>query len=150
MKENKKLLPPTYFIILLLLSIGLHFIFPIKKVIFPPYTYLGFILIIFGGVINLWTDLLLKRKRTTVKPYESPTYLITSGPFRISRNPSYLGFAAILLGVAINHGTLITFLSPITFFILIELMFIPFEEKNLERAFRKEYIEYKNQIRRWL
>jgi len=133
MKENKKLLPPTYFIILLLLSIGL-----------------GFILIIFGGVINLWTDLLLKRKRTTVKPYENPTYLITSGPFRISRNPSYLGFAAILLGVAINHGTLITFLSPITFFILMELMFIPFEEKNLERAFGKEYIEYKNQIRRWL
>ena len=150
MEKPKKPLPPTYFIILLLLSIGLHFIFSIKKVIFPPYTYLGFILIIFGGIINLWTDLLLKRKNTTVKPYENPIYLITSGPFRISRNPQYLGFAAILLGVAINHGTLIIFLSPITFFILMELMFIPFEEKNLERVFGKEYIEYKNQIRRWL
>jgi len=150
MKKSKKLLPPTYFIILLLLSIGLHFIFPIKKVIFPPYTYLGFAFIIFGGVINIWTDFLLKKKKTTVKPYENPTQLITSGPFRISRNPQYLGFTAILLGIAINHGTLITFLSPITFFILMESIFIPFEEKNLEEAFGKEYLDYKKRVRRWL
>ena len=149
MEGVKKPLPPTYFIILLLLSIGLHFVFPIKKVIFPPYTYSGFALIIFGGVINIWTDFLLKKKRTTVKPYESPTSLITSGPFRISRNPQYLGFTAILLGIAINHGTLITFLSPIAFFVLMELLFIPFEEKNLERIFREDYIEYKNRVRRW-
>jgi len=150
MGKPKKPLPPTYFIILLLLSIGLHFIFPIKKVIFPPYTYFGFALIVFGGVINIWTDFLLKKKRTTVKPYENPTYLITSGPFRISRNPQYLGFTAILLGVAINHGTLITFISPIIFVVLIELLFIPFEEKNLERIFGKRYGEYKNHVRRWL
>ena len=98
---KSKFLPPTYFIVLLLLSIGLHFIFPIKKLIFPPYTYLGFAFIVFGGVVNIWTDLLLKRKKTTVKPYENPTELITSGPFRISRNPQYLGFASIILGVAI-------------------------------------------------
>ena len=150
MEKSKKPLPPTYFIILLLLSIGLHFIFPIKKVIFPPYTYLGFALIIFGGAINIWTDFLLKKKKTTVKPYENPTSLITSGPFRISRNPQYLGFTAILLGVAINHGTLITLLSPIVFFILMELLFIPFEEKNLEKVFGADYTEYKNRVRRWL
>jgi protein-S-isoprenylcysteine O-methyltransferase Ste14 len=150
MEGAKKPLPPTYFIILLLLSIGLHFVFPIKKLIFPPYTYFGFALIVFGGVINIWADLLLKKKKTTVKPYENPTYLITSGPFRISRNPQYLGFTAILLGVVINHGTVITFTSPITFFILIELLFIPFEEKKLERTFGKEYLEYKNRVRRWL
>jgi len=150
MNRAKDILPPTYFIILLLLSIGLHFAFPIKKVIFPPHTYLGFAFIFFGGVINIGSDLLLKKKKTTVKPYENPTCLITSGPFRISRNPQYLGFAAILLGVAINHGTLITFVSPTLFFILMELIFIPFEEKNLERIFGREYIEYRNQVRRWL
>src|SRR6056297_4212928 len=136
MKKIKKLSPPTYFIILLLLSIGLHFLFPFKKFIYPPYTYLGFLLIAFGGMINLWTDSLLKRKKTTVKPFENPAYLITSGPFRITRNPQYLGFAAILLGVAINHGTVITFITPIAFVILMELLFISFEEKNLKRICR--------------
>jgi protein-S-isoprenylcysteine O-methyltransferase Ste14 len=151
MKGIKKgVLPPTYFIILLLLSIGLHFIFPIKKIIFTPCTYLGFAFIIFGGAINIWADMLLKKNKTTVKPHENPTQLITSGPFRISRNPQYLGFTAILLGVAINHGTLITFLPPIAFFVLIESMFIPFEERNLERIFGKEYLDYKIRVRRWL
>jgi len=149
-KPKKKPLPPTYFIILLLLSIGLHFIFPIKKIIFPPYTYLGFAFIIFGGVINIWADMLLKKKKTTVKPYENPTQLITSGPFRISRNPQYLGFTAILLGIAINHGTLVTFAVPIAFVFLMGLLFVPFEERNLERIFGREYGEYKNHVRRWL
>jgi len=150
MEKIKKILPPTYFIILLILLIGLHFIFPIKKVIFPPYTYLGFAFIVFGAVLNIWSDLLLKRKKTTVKPYENPTYLIISGPFCICRNPQYLGFAAILLGVAINHGTLITLVFPIAFVILMELIFIPFEEKNLEKVFGEEYREYKKRARRWL
>ena len=150
MGKPKKPLPPTYFIILLLLSIGLHFVFPIKKLIFPPYTYLGFAFIIFGGAINIWADILLKKKRTTVKPYENPTQLITSGPFRVSRNPQYSGFTAILLGVAINHGTLITFVAPIAFVVLMRLLFIPSEEKNLERIFGKEYLDYKKRVRRWL
>ena len=147
---KSKFLPPTYFFILLFLSIGLHFVFPIKKVIFPPHTYLGFIFIAFGVVLNIWADFLLKGKKTTVKPYENPKQLITSGPFHISRNPQYLGFAVILLGIAINHGTLITFVSPIAFVILMELLFIPFEEKNLERIFRKSYINYKKRVRRWI
>ena len=147
---KSKFLPPAYFFILLFLSIGLHFIFPIKKVIFPPYTYLGFVFIVFGIVLNIWADFLLKKGETTVKPYENPTQLITSGPFRISRNPQYLGFAAILLGIAINHGTLITFVSPITFVILMELLFIRFEEKNLKGVFGKKYINYKKKVRRWI
>lgn len=107
-------------------------------------------LIAFGGIINLWTDLLFKRKETTVKPFDNPSSFITSGPFRITRNPQYLGFAAILLGVAIDHGTLSTLVSPVIFVILMELWFIPLEEKNLERTFQKEYVEYKDRVRRWL
>ena len=145
-----RFMPPTYFFILLFLAIAMHFIFPIKKVIFPPYTYIGFLLIAFGGIINIWTDCLLKKRKTTVKPHKNPTYLIASGPFRFTRNPQYLGFAAIILGVAVLHGTLITFIFPVIFIILMELMFIPIEEKNLEKAFGKRYLNYKKQVRRWI
>ena len=148
--EMVRIMPPTYFFIFIGLAIGLHFTFPIKKVIFPPYTYLGFLLIAFGAVINIWSDMLLKREKTTVKPHKKPTQLITYGPFGISRNPQYLGFAAILLGIAINHGTLITFVSPITFVILMESIFMPMEEKNLEKAFGKRYIDYKKRVRSWI
>lgn len=150
MKKTKKIFPPTYFIILLLLSIGLHFIFPIKKIIFPPYAYFGWILIIFGAVLNIWTDSLFKKGKTTVKPFEKPTELIIKGPFKISRHPMYLGMVAVLLGVAILHGTLIIFIFPVIFIVLSEKLFIPYEENNLKEVFGENYIYYKNRVRRWL
>ena len=147
---KSKIRPDMYFIIFLVLSIVMHFIFPIKKLIFFPYTYFGFVFIALGIILNIWTDLLFKKKKTTVKPYKKPTQLLISGPFRISRHPMYLGMAIILLGVAIIHGTLITFVFPIIFIIFMELFFIPFEEKNLERIFGKKYLNYKKKVRRWI
>lgn len=147
---GRKILPPTFFFIFMLLSILFHFIFPIVKIVYPPYTYLGFILILFGGVINIWADLLLKKNRTTVKPYEKPTSLVTSGPYRISRNPQYLGFTAILLGVVINHGTLSMFIFPVLFVVVIEIMFIPKEEENLKKVFGEKYQNYTETVRRWI
>jgi len=147
---KSKRMPPTYFFIFLFLSIALHFLFPIEKIIYPPYTYLGFLLIAFGAALNVWADMLMKRNNTTVKPYGKPACLITSGPFGISRNPQYLGFTAILLGVVILHGTLIMFLFPVLFVIVMERIFIPFEEENLEKAFGRTYIDYKNKVRRWI
>lgn len=143
-------MPPVYFIIFLVLSIILHFVFPIEKFIYVPYTYTGFLLIVFGGILNLWSDSLFKKSKTTVKPHEKPTSLEVSGPFRISRHPMYLGMAAILLGLAVLHGTLITFIFPIIFIILMETIFIPMEEKNLEKSFGKKYLNYKKKVRRWI
>jgi protein-S-isoprenylcysteine O-methyltransferase Ste14 len=147
---RQKIMPPTYFFALLLLSIALHFILPVAQLIYLPYRYLGIVLIAFGAVVNVWTDSLFKNNKTTVKPYENPTELITSGPFRLSRHPMYLGMAAVLLGVAILLGSLIAFVFPIIFVILLELLFIPFEEKNLQQAFDAEYADYRRKTRRWI
>ena len=147
---NKKIMPPTYFIVLLFLSIGLHFVFPVMRLISSPYNYLGILIIIFGIILNLWTDSLFKKKQTTVKPHEMPNFFISSGPFRISRHPMYLGMALILLGVAVFLGSLITFVFPIIFVIIMEKLFIPIEEKNLEKKFGNKYIAYKKRVRKWI
>lgn len=143
-------MPPTYFIILLLLSIGLHFVFPIMKLISSPYNYLGILIIIFGIILNLWTDSLFKKEQTTVKPHEIPIFFISSGPFEISRHPMYLGMALILFGTTIFLGSLITFIFPIIFIMIIEKAFIPIEEKNLEKKFGNKYIDYKKRVRKWI
>ena len=147
---ERRIMPTTYFIIFLLLSIGCHFVFPLLKFIFSPYNYLGFGLIIFGVIMNLWTDSLFKQKQTTVKPYEMPNVFITSGPFKLSRHPMYLGMMFILLGVAIFLGSLITFAFPIIFIMIMERRFISLEEKNLEKKFGNQYIDYKKRVRRWI
>lgn len=143
-------MPTTYFIILLLSSLGCHFVFPILKFIFPPYHYLGLGLIIFGIIINLWTDSLFKQKQTTVKPHEVPNIFVVSGPFKLSRHPTYLGMMSILLGIAIFLGSLITFVFSIVFTMIMEKRFIPLEEKNLEKKFGNQYIDYKKRVRRWI
>ena len=93
-----------YFIILLVLSVLLNFIFPVLAFLSPPFTYFGFLIIGFGFVLALWSRSLFLKNSTTLQPSEEPTSLVTSGPFRISRNPIYLGMASILLGVAVLHG----------------------------------------------
>ena len=61
-----------------------------------------------------------------------------------------VSLAMILLGLAILLGSLIMFLFPIVFAILMELIFIPFEEENLERIFGEKYFDYKKRTRRWI
>ena len=147
---QKKITPPTFFIILLLLSMGFHFVFPIFQFVLFSYKYIGVVLIVFGIAINLWADSLFKKKQTTVKPDEMPNFFIDYGPFKFSRHPMYLGMLSILGGTAIFLGSLITFIFPAIFTILMERMFIPMEEKNLEKRFGNKYLSYKKRIRRWI
>jgi len=66
---KSKFMPTTYLLISLVLILGLNFILPIKKLIYTPYSYMGVILILLGIIINIWTDNLFKKSKTTVKPY---------------------------------------------------------------------------------
>ena len=139
-----------YFLILLVLSVLLDFLFPVPAFLSPPSTYTGFLIIGFGLVLALWSRSLFLENATTLQPSEEPTSLVTSGPFRISRNPIYLGMAAILLGVAVFLGTLVTFAFPVLFVTLIEFFIIPGEERKLEKLFGEPYREYKKRVRRWI
>ena len=144
------IIPTNYFVALLALSIVLHFAYPIGKVLHPPATYAGYLLIGFGAAMNLWTDALFKRHDTTVKPYLDPSSLIVSGSFALSRHPMYLGMASVLLGVAVIHGTIVTFLFPAAYVALMELLFIPYEEENCVKVFGSAYLQYRRKVRRWL
>jgi protein-S-isoprenylcysteine O-methyltransferase Ste14 len=139
-----------YFIILLVLSVLLNFIFPVLVFLSPPSTYSGFLIIGFGLVLILWCRSLFLKNATTLQLYEKPTSLVTYGPFRFSRNPIYLGMASILLGVAVLSGTLVTLAFPIIFVVLITFVIIPGEERKLEKIFGEPYREYKKSVRRWI
>ena len=146
--DGHGIMPPTYFILTLIASVALHFAYPMDRVLnFPK---IGFSLFLFGVILNLWTDKLFKEGETTVKPFEDPSLLITSGPFRFSRHPMYLGMASILLGIAFILGTVVAFVYPFLFVVTMEIMFILYEESDLERVFGDEYLDYRRRVRRWV
>ena len=139
-----------YFLILLVLSVLLNFVFPVMVFLSPPSTYSGYLIIGFGLVLALWSRSLFLKNATTLQLSEEPTSLLTSGPFCISRNPIYLGMASILLGVAVVQGTLVALAFPVLFMTLIEFFIIPGEERKLEKIFGEPYREYKKSVRRWI
>jgi protein-S-isoprenylcysteine O-methyltransferase Ste14 len=143
-------LPPTYFWAAVLLMVGLHLLVPLKRLIRSPYIFLGIPLILVGMVLNLWADAAFKRFKTTVKPFEQSDSLITSGIFKVTRNPMYVGMAAVLVGLFIVLGSLTpVFVIPVFVVVMLVRFIIP-EERDLERQFGDAFREYRKRVRRWL
>jgi protein-S-isoprenylcysteine O-methyltransferase Ste14 len=140
----------SYFLFLLIFSIIAHLGLNSPVIIVAPFTYPGIILIVFGLWLCYWTRTILVEHNTTLSPFEKPTTLVTTGPFQFSRNPVYLGMAAILTGTAIFMGTAISFIPPLLFIIIIEIRFIRIEEQTLERVFGQHFRQYKRTVRKWI
>jgi len=150
MAEKMKIRPPFIALFYLLVAIGLDYFLSTKKIILAPYNLIG-ILIIIGGIILMITAVLLFKKEGTPKnPFKKPTVMITSGPYKFTRNPMYVGVTMVSLGIAVYFGTVIMFLAPLAFFLTINFTFIPREEKILETLFGQKYLDYEKKVRRWL
>ena len=148
--NTKKILPPTYLFSALIIMLILHFIFPGIKLILSPWNLFGLFPLIIGIALNLAADGALRKAGTTVKPFEKSTNLITTGVYRVSRHPMYLGFVLILIGVAILLGSAVPWLIIPIFYYLMEVNFIRIEERKLEEQFGSTWSAYKKLVRRWL
>jgi len=143
-------MPDGYFIVLLLLSVFVHFMYPIVNIVPYPYNLIGIILFITGILLTLRTNFILLKIKTSIKPFETPSAFISSGPFKLSRNPIYLGMTLALFGVETVLGSLSPYIFPVIFVIIINGLIIPVEEKDLENKFGEKYLEYKTKVRRWI
>lgn len=147
---KKRLLPPAYLFIGILITGVLFFVLPVKNIVPFPWNLIGTLPLLFGIIINLRADKLFKDNNTTVKPLQPSAVLITSGVFRITRNPMYLGFVCILLGIAVITGCLSVFSVPIVFAFMVDRLFICPEEQMLEKQFGNDWHDYKKKTRRWI
>ncbi|MCH7779688.1 MAG: isoprenylcysteine carboxylmethyltransferase family protein [Acidobacteria bacterium] len=87
---------------------------------------------------------------TPLKPFEESTVVVTTGMFRFTRNPMYLGMVVGLLGAAIFLGSLVSLLPVPAFIAIIHFQFIVREERFMEELFGAEYLAYKRKVRRWI
>jgi protein-S-isoprenylcysteine O-methyltransferase Ste14 len=86
---------------------------------------------------------------TSVRGTERTTTIVRTGPYRLSRNPIYLSFVLLLLGLAVWLNNLWLLITLVLFAGFISMMVIPREERFLERNFT-QYSDYKTTVRRWL
>ena len=126
----------------LLLSIGaFHSLF---------ITTLACLFLTIGFLLRVWATFHFYEHHMRVIMLVPQNALITTGPYRISRNPLYLGgnvfiFLGAVLVLGSPSGIVLTALNVL----LVDFM-IRREEKQLERQFGEEWVRYRNQVRRWL
>jgi protein-S-isoprenylcysteine O-methyltransferase Ste14 len=85
-----------------------------------------------------------------VEPWKPTTAIVTTGPYRFTRNPAYLGMALVYVGIALLAEALWV-LVPLPFVLaIIDRAVIAREERYLQRKFGHEYLDYKATVRRWI
>jgi protein-S-isoprenylcysteine O-methyltransferase Ste14 len=148
--KMRKPLPPVYFLGAIILSIAVHFLLPLRQIFDYPWRLVGFLPLFAGIVLILFADQDFKKHKTTVKPFQKSSALVTAGVFGISRNPMYLGMTLILLGIASLLGSTAPFMVALLFPLLMDRSFIDVEEEMLEDTFGAQFREYRERVRRWI
>ena len=140
---------PWVFVLTYLLGAGLEFVFPSPR-IGPVSTIVGAALFVAGAMIAGWGWAIFRKARTTTVPGKSSASLITRGPYRVTRNPMYVGLTLAYLGEAgMLKQIWPVLLLPLTIAYL-NWTVIPVEEARLKQDFQDEYERYRSRVRRWL
>ena len=142
--------PPLVFFGSLLAGLGLHQAWPLR--LLPGGTHPGWGGVLIAGAIALFVLAVreLRVAGTGIQTCHPTTSLVERGPYRVSRNPIYLAFALLQLGVAVlvnsawSLGTLIPALGVVRYGVIAR------EEAYLERKFGDAYRRYARSVRRWL
>lgn len=104
-----------------------------------------------GGALVAWCVVSFALVgRGTPAPFDPPRSLVVSGPYRVVRNPMYIGAGLAVLGAAIFYESAALLVSAVLFGLATHLFVRLYEEPTLSRTFGSEYDAYRSHIGRWL
>ncbi len=107
---------------------------------------------VIGFIVALLGIIEFKKAQTTVDPTQpdKASKLVNSGVFKFTRNPMYLGMMLWSISIAFYAGSWLGFLSVVLCACYLTRYQILPEERIIEGLFKKDYVEYKNNVRRWI
>lgn len=122
--------------------------FPRGRVLMAAAIFIGVI----GIGIAVSGNVAFRRAKTTVNPFKPQTAssLVTSGIYRRTRNPMYLGMLVVLVGWAVFLADALSMLAVVLFPAYITRFQIKPEERALLGLFGDAYASYTSRVRRWL
>ena len=111
---------------------------------------LGIARFVAGVVLDLWAFVEMRRKDTPVMPTAAARALDTTGPFRFTRNPIYVGNTLAMIGFGIAlRWSWVLMLVPVAV-AAVQWLGVSREEEHLERRFGADWRAYASRVRRWL
>lgn len=145
--------PPVIPLSGFLLGIALQWIWPISGLLPVDAAWrrlLGSGLCALGVAGFAWMVLTMRRARTPIHNARTPTTLVTTGPFTLTRNPMYLFGSVAYAGLAMVLRQPWSLLLLPAVVLLIDFGVVRREEDYLHRRFGAQYREYCARVRRWL
>lgn len=142
--------PPLVYLGSIAIGLVVHLIWPARLV--PPSlsTPVGASVTLLAIALFITSVRALRAAGTPIPGNLPTTTIVRTGPYRVSRNPIYLAFSLLQLGLSIWVNSLALLVALIPPVALISLVVIPREERYLEARFPSEYLAYKASVRRWL
>ncbi len=134
----------------MLAMVALHAFLPGPRLVVSPWRWAGAGLMLVGLALILHCAGLFRRAGTPLRPFEPSTALVTTGPYRVTRNPIYLAMVVALVGLGALLGSLVPLAVIPVFIVLIDRGFIQHEETMMAATFGDAYAAYRARVRRWL
>jgi protein-S-isoprenylcysteine O-methyltransferase Ste14 len=141
--------PPLIYLLPLVLGLLLDRRRPVPFLPRGAARGLGWSLLGGGVALNGWFLRTIRKADVPIRTDKPVPRLTTEGPFRYTRNPSYLALAIIYAGIAVLRNSLRAILLLPLVVLVMQREVIGREERYLERAFGEEYLAYKEKVRRW-
>ncbi len=142
--------PPVFYLVALLIGIGLQRLWPTAPFPVPWHYVAGVVPPLLALVIMPPVLTRFRRAGTSFDVRKPASALITDGPYRFSRNPSYVSLTLLYvgLGTILNNAWAMLLVIPVL--LVMHFGVVLREERHLEAVFDDEYLRYKSAVRRWL
>jgi protein-S-isoprenylcysteine O-methyltransferase Ste14 len=142
--------PPFVYLGSIGLGLLVHWFWPVW--LLPPSlgVPLGVMVVLVAGAVFICAVRTLRKAGTPLPGNRPTTTIVRKGPYRFSRNPVYLAFTLLQIGLAAWVNSLGLLLALLPTLALMTLVVIPREERYLEARFPAQYPPYKRAVRRWL
>jgi len=141
-----RIFPPAIHLVAIAIGFLLQWAVPIR---ISGLRIPGFVLLAIALGLIVWTAILMSRAGTTPNPTRPTTALLIGGPFRFTRNPMYLAWELIVIGVGLAANAPWVMVMAVPAALLTRRLVIDKEERYLESKFGAEYLNYKSRVRRW-
>jgi len=142
--------PPLLFGIAFLTAAVGTWMWPLPILAHPGRIWAGVAFLSFGIVLGVSSAMSLRKGGTNISPAQPTTAIITSGPFRFSRNPLYIAGSLDFIGLSVIFNSLWGLLTFVPLLILMHYGVILKEERYLEAKFGESYRRYCSTVRRYL
>ncbi len=110
----------------------------------------GKLLALCGALISLWAAITMIKDGQSPNPGNEKTKIVTSGPFRFTRNPIYLGATATALGRSISKNSFLGVVLSMLGWFYVDQIVVPKEEQYLLSKLEDQYATYLTATPRWI